>query len=699
MRGLDRSAPGIGLDEGEIDLAGMGRAFLRSRWLVGGITAAAFAASVAFVLVVKPRYTGEAKLLVEMSRFDQSMPNPQLPDPEAVVSQVQVIRSRDLARTAIDRLSLKGNPEFDPAADPSLLSRLGALIGRRGSDTSRDDQIIENFLDHLNVTQVVRTRVLQIEFTSSDADFAARAANTVSELYIEFQTEAKRRTARATAASLGSLVADLRTRVAQAETKAEEFRASSGLVMGSNNVNLSSQQVADITSQLALARGAQAEAQAKAKMIRDMLRQGRLGDVSDVANNDLVRRIAEQRVSLRAQIAAEGRTLGPEHPRIKELNAQLAGLESDLQGQAEKVARTLENDSKVSVTRVANLLASAEQQRKALGGASVDEAQARDLDRAARLLKDQLEATLTKYQDATARETSDVGAEDARIISRAVAPVLPSFPRKLPLVLFATLSALVLSAGGVLVAAFVNGAAIRPAGLPFERPQVPGEVPMFSGREARASRLADAVQNQFRVSGGPGDAGPISDAVSGLMGRIAGGARGGRAQRILVTAGAPDVPGAETAVTLGRTLAGERPAILVELGLSGVPEAGDPPGLYELLEGRATFDQAIHRDRGSRLHLLTCGAGAVASGSGLDIVLEALSQTYDYVILLAPPAGQDELTRALACTCDFAVLACSARAGDPSDSVAYEELRTAGAPRILAIAVDPVMPDAGRQVA
>ena len=698
MRGADQFGSNVVSDEGEIDLGGIGRAFLRNRWLIAGITAAAFAGSVAFALVVKPRYTGEAKLLVEMARFDQAVPNPQLPDPEAVVSQVQVIRSRDLARAAIDRLGLKGNPEFDPTADPSMFARLGAIFGRRASDASRDDQIIENFLDHLNVTQVVRTRVLQIEFTSSDADFAARAANTVSELYIEFQTEAKRRTARSTAASLGALVADLRTRVAQAETKAEEFRASSGLVMGANNVSMSSQQVADITGQLSLARAAQAEAQAKAKMIRDMVRQGRLGDVPDVANNDLVRRISEQRINLRAQIAAESRTLLPEHPRIKELNAQLAGLEADLQTAAEKVARTLENDSKIAVSRVENLLASVEQQRKSLGGSSVDEAQAREYDRAARLLKDQLEATLTKYQDAAARETSDVGADDARIISRAVAPVLPSFPRKGPLVLFATLSAFVLAAGGVLVAAFVNGAAIR-AVAPFDRPQVPGEVPMFTRGEARSSKIADAVQNRFRPESGFAEFAPISDAVTGLMGRIAGGARSGRAQRILVTTGSPDVPTPETAVALGRALAGERPTILVELGLNGAPEAGDPPGLFELLQGGATFDQAIHLDRGSRLHLLTCGAGSVEPCAGLDIVLEALSQTYDYVILLAPSVMVGEMTRALACTCDFAVLACSAQAGDPSSSAAYEALRSAGAARVLAIAVDPAELDSGRQVA
>ena len=699
MRDVNHFGPDAMSNEGEIDLGGIGRSLYRNRLLIGGVTLIALVCSLGFVMVAKPRYTGEAKLLVEMARFDQSVPNPMLPDPEAVFSQVQVIRSRDLARAAVEKLGLKGNPEFDTFAESSIFGSLGALLGRKPGDASRDDQVIEAFLDHLSVTQVVRTRVLQIEFSSTNADLAARAANTVSDLYIEFQTEAKRRNARASAASLGALVADLRSKVSLAETRAEEFRASSGLVMGANSVNMSTQQMADITAQLTVARAAQAESQAKAKLIRDMIRQGRLGDVPDVANNDLVRRISEQRITLRTQLAAEGRTLLPEHPRIKELHAQLAGLEGDLQVAAEKVARTLENDAKIAGSRVDNLLASVEQQRKAVGGSSVEEAQAREYDRSARLLKDQLEATLTKYQDAMARETNDGGADDARVISRAVSPVLPSFPRKGPIVLFATVSAFVLSAGGVLVAAFVNGAAIRPAAPPFDRPQVPGEVPMFTRGRSTSAKAADAMDDRLGAGGPFGEAPPISDAVTGLIGRIAGGAHTGRAQRILVTSGAPDVPTPETAVSIGRALASSRPAILVELAIDGAPEPGDPPGLSDLLYGSATFDEAIHLDRGSRLHLLTAGAHGVVPSQGFDIILEALSQTYEYVILLAPAVMESEITRSLARDADFTVLACSTHAGDPASSIAYEELRKAGAARILAIAVDPEELDVQRAVA
>ena len=73
-------------------------------------------------------------------------------------------------------------------------------------------------------------------------------------------------------------------------------------------------------------------------VVFDMLKQGRISEVADVANNDLVRRIGEQRVTVKAQLALESRTLLPGHPRIKELKAEIADLEGELRSAADKTA-------------------------------------------------------------------------------------------------------------------------------------------------------------------------------------------------------------------------------------------------------------------------------------------------------------------------------------------------------------------------
>ncbi len=336
---------------GELDVGGLGRSLRRRKGWIIGPALACFALAVVFVSVVQPRYTADAKVLIEngenyFTRPDKAEPQqPQLPDDEAIQSQVQLISSRDIAREAIKRLDLKGNPEFDPLARGlNPFSRLLIILGleRDPTTVSPEDRILRSYYDKLTVFPVNKSRVITIEFTATDPDLAARAANTIADLYIEAQSDAKRGSARTAAASLASLIADLRTRAAEAESKADAFRSQSGLLVGTNNNTITAQQLAEISTQLAQARTAEADSQAKAKLLRDMIRQGRISEVPDVANNELIRRISEQRVNLRAEIALQSRTLLPGHPHMQELNAQLKDVDNQLRAAGEKAVRTLE---------------------------------------------------------------------------------------------------------------------------------------------------------------------------------------------------------------------------------------------------------------------------------------------------------------------------------------------------------------------
>ncbi len=144
----------------------------------------------------------------------------------------------------------------------------------------------------------------------------------------------------------------MRQKVEDAEAKVEDFRAKANLLVGNNNTTLSAQQLGDVNAQLAAARAQKIDAEAKAKLIRDMLRSGQPIESSDILNSELIRRLAEQRVTLRAQLAEQSSTLLDNHPRIKELKAQIADLDNQIRAEAEIVARSFENDAKLASARL-----------------------------------------------------------------------------------------------------------------------------------------------------------------------------------------------------------------------------------------------------------------------------------------------------------------------------------------------------------
>ena len=258
----------------------------------------------------------------------------------------------------------------------------------------------------------------------------------------------------------------MRKKVADAEAKVEAFRAKSNLLVGPNNTTLSAQQLGDINAQLAAARTQKADAQARAKLIRRMLQSGEPIESSDILNSELIRRLSEQRVTLRAQLAEQSSSLLDNHPRIKELKAQIADLDKQIRKEAETMARSLENDSKLADARVESQLATFDLLKGQAATTNEQDIQLRALERDAKSQRDLLESYLAKYREASARDTINSAPPDARVISRATVSNVPAYPKKLPTVLIASLATLVLMSGMVLTRELLAGPASAATRMP-----------------------------------------------------------------------------------------------------------------------------------------------------------------------------------------------------------------------------------------
>ena len=191
-----------------------------------------------------------------------------------------------------------------------------------------------------------------------------------------------------------------------------------------------------------------------------MVKSGKQVDSADIANSDLLKRLVEQRVLLRAQLAEQSSTLLERHPRIQELNAQINALDTQMRGELDRLVNSIENDARIAAVRVDQTNEAVERIKKQITGASPQDVQLRALEREAKAQRDLLESYLGRYREATARENIDSAPAEARLISRATVSNVPAFPKKLPILLVATLAALFLSA------AFVISAEVMRQGVP-----------------------------------------------------------------------------------------------------------------------------------------------------------------------------------------------------------------------------------------
>lgn len=672
-------------------VGGVAAALWRRKFWILVPTLIAFVGSMAIVNVLTPRYTGEARVLLENRETvysrpdrDSSAGNTSI-DPEAVASQVQNVMSKDLALKVIREMGLAKRSEYDPVQKGLGLRGMAmVMLGLQPDPRTipQEERVLDSYYKSLLVYPLGKSRVIAVEFQSEDPKFAADVANRIAEEYLAREEGAKNQTSRVTSEWLDKAIEPLMKKVVAAEGKVEAFRASKGLFVGPNNTTITQQQLGELNSQLSLARSQQADLQARAKLIREALRLGKVFETSEINNNELVRRLLEQRASLKAQIAFEERTLLPGHPRMKELSSQLADLETQVRAAAERAARAFENDARTAGARVASMQAELDSQKKATALSNEDEVQLKSLEREAAALREQLNSYRNKFLDAAARSTESAQPADARVISRALPQSEPTFPKKLPIVLLVTLGTLVLCSTLIATQALMaqQAAASRndamfgydapdypdvathqmasggPEPLPWEKPAKgwPGfTLPFGLGRKKSTEPspdhgLAMPATAELRTR-------QPSGAAEDLARELAMMDFNGRGKVVMVLGASAAIRTGLTTLRFARRLADDGASIVLDLAAHGVAGAGGanlysrilpldagrlrPAGLASYLDRAASLGDVIHKDSRSRLHVIPAGgplAQRIATlGSREDIatLIEALRHSYTHVVV------------------------------------------------------------------
>lgn len=650
---------------GDIDLRALWRALVvRRKWVIVP-TAIVFVLAMVAVNVITPRYKSEARILIDGRENVFLRPSGERNeersalDPEAVTSQVQLLLSRDLALQVIKKNKLDQLPEFDPVLRgiSPLKTLLGLFgIGRDPLKMSPEERVLDAYFQRLTAYAVDKSRVMVIEFQSADPVLAAKVANSVADGYLTFQQAARQDQAKSAGQWLSGEIESLRKKVAEAEERAEAFRSKSNLFIGSNNTSLSNQQLGELNTQLNNARALKSDAESRARSIREMLQTGRPVEASEVLNSELVRRLAEQRVTLRAQLAEQSSTLLDLHPRIKELKAQILDLDRQMREEASKISRSLDNDARIASARVDGLNGSLDQLKRQATSTNGQDVQLRALEREAKAQRDLLESYLAKYREATTRETIEAAPADGRIISRAIVSNTPAFPKKLPVVLIATLASLMLTAGYIVTAELLRMTAPQSAqSAAMTLAPLPDRLPQIDIGVTQVDQLAEELR------------------AAGAFGR-----------KITVIGARQEDSITLTALTLARMLARNAKVVLVDLAMVSPTLraiAADPaaPGLTDLMQGSASFGQIIIRDRLSGVHLVGAGRSpdrTVLQSPRLGLAIDALLRAYDHVVLDAGTAS--DLPPALIAAHAHAVIVPSPDITAPARATMHEQLLATG---------------------
>lgn len=609
-----------------------------------------------------PRYTATTTAMFEPTEYAarelQSILRDESTTDAVLASQVEIIRSLSVARRLVARFGLTEREEFawwlaDRQRAEGIPFRLRAAlagwiepvlpdlaevvaprpVARIPPGDLAEIQAAEAVQGRLDVQVVRNSRVLQIRFTSEDPELAAGLANLAGELYIADQLEAKFTAVRRANEWLDGRIAQLRQEVQQNEGRIAELRSASGLTRGVT-AGLGTEQISRITQDLVEARNQLAGAEARLSAARG---SGGGADLTALGSANLVAQ-RQARDEARRELDRLTATLGGGHPDVRAATSRLAAAERAVGAETGRVVQALDAEVRAGRARVASLSQSLSEQEARMQRTQGAEIQINALERETEAARSLLRAVLERSQT-TVSQTA-IEKPDARILSPATVPGVPSFPK---VSLFVAAAAAMGALFGLLVVWFLeqadstfrSGDDVRAAlGMPCI-----ALVPMLRRGTLGRHRVEDFVARK--------PLSPFAESMRTLRAALWLGSDPPKV--VVVTAARPGEGKTTTAIALARSASmnGEK-VLLIDCDIRQ-PSVGrafraeTAAGVTELLLGQARYDDILRRDHLTGLDYIPAGAAEIHSlglfmSEAMAALLDRVRRDYDLVILDAPPA-------------------------------------------------------------
>ena len=384
------------------------------------------AIGIAITLMAPKQYVATTDIVFDVKTQDPVVGQLLPVLPGYIATQVEIINSERVAQRVVKMTRLHESPtvqedwKLETGGKGSIESWVGKLL-----------------LKKLAVTASRETSIIHISFTSADPGFAVIIANAFAQAYLDANIELRVDPARQYASWFVIQGKSLRDNLESAQAKLSEFQQKHGIVAKNEQYDAETTKLSELTSQLAVAMGATADAESKRRSGSDAL--------PEITKNSVI-------TGLRSDIARhEGRlqeaagNLGKNHPQYQRMESELVALKRQLVAETQRITGGFAGTRTVSMANESELRAAIAAQEKKL----LDLKSQRNL---LSVLQRDVDSAQSAYDTVTARLNqssleSQMTQANASVLSYASQPTVPSFPNIPKGLLVALGAGLLLGAG------------------------------------------------------------------------------------------------------------------------------------------------------------------------------------------------------------------------------------------------------------
>jgi chain length determinant protein EpsF len=203
------------------------------------------------------------------------------------------------------------------------------------------------------------SNVIEISFSSEDPAFAALAANTFAQAYINTNLELKVEPARQYAQWFQVRVAALRAELENAQGRLAEFQKKTGMVSSGNRVqSVESAKIAELSGQLVVTEGQSADLQSKNKYV------GSGETMADVMQNQVIVSLKSEIIRLESKLQEASLNLGRNNPQYMAMESQIASLKQKMADETQHILNSINTANSINKQKKSELKATIESQKQ-----------------------------------------------------------------------------------------------------------------------------------------------------------------------------------------------------------------------------------------------------------------------------------------------------------------------------------------------
>lgn len=624
----------------------------RAKWRILLLALLITVFAVVIVLNMRPVFSAKATLLIEAQQAKavkiEEVYGMNSSQQEYYLTQFEILKSRSIADTVIDKLGLATNDEFK--VEPSMTDKLKEWIPALNEDQNNIDpvakraadreKLVEAFMKRLSIEPVRKTQLVNISFEAYDAQLAADVANAVGEAYIDSQLEAKMGITQKANTWLGGRLGELRMRLDESEKSLQQFRVREGLIDVSGVRSLGSQELERLGVEITQARSKKAQIDSFVRVVNQYGANNidRLESLQEVTAHSGIQNVKIELVQAERKVSELSKVFGPKHPKLIGAKSELATVQENLRNQIKQLIDGMKDEADTVSQNLAALEAEMAKSKGTYQDLSGKEAEYQRLQREVETNRQLFDTFMARQKETEV--TSDFNSAIARFTDRAMATSEPIKPKRKIIVILAFVGALMFGVVIAFVQESLNDTIKTTQDIEQQLQQrALGMMPHVAGKLslAEANRLFFSTeQRQFSES-----VRSVRTSVSllGIERPI---------QVLAVTSSVPEEGKSTVSSNLSFALGQLDRVLLIDADMRKPTIAkrfGLPAfqvGLANYLAGTETLDDCIVRDDVSGIDVMTAGTIPLnplelLSSKRLSELIQQLRGRYQRIVIDTPP--------------------------------------------------------------